>query len=170
LDDDQVTAVDVVIPSWNGWALLERCLDSLARQTRPATVIVVDNGSTDGTAGRLAAEHPAVRLVPLDRNRGFGAAVNRGVAAGSAPFVVLVNNDVECDAEFVERLIAPMEADGRVGSVAGLLLRPGRATVDSYGLELDRTLAAFPRFAGAAYPATPLDDRHLVGPSGGAAA
>lgn len=54
--------------------------------------------------------------------------------------------------------------------VAGLLLEPGRRVIDSYGLECDVTLAAFPRFAGAPYPETALDERNLLGPSGGAAA
>src|ERR671916_738695 len=98
-----MASVDVVIPTWNGRALLDRCLDTLARQTMSANVIVVDNGSTDGTAEHVASTWPAVRLVLLARNHGFGAAVNRGIAAGSAPFVVLVNNDVECDEDFVER-------------------------------------------------------------------
>jgi N-acetylglucosaminyl-diphospho-decaprenol L-rhamnosyltransferase len=165
-----VSAVDVVIPTWNGWVPLERCLATLARQTAHANVTVVDNGSTDQTAARLAESHRDVRLVRLEANLGFAAAVNRGIAAGSAPIVVLVNNDVECDPDFLERLTEPLRADARIGSAAGLLLVPGRATIDSYGLELDRTLAAFARFAGLPYPATRLDERHLAGPSGGAAA
>jgi N-acetylglucosaminyl-diphospho-decaprenol L-rhamnosyltransferase len=163
-----VSDVDVVIPTWNGWAPLERCLATLGRQTVAARVIVVDNGSTDGTAERVAER--GVELVRLEDNRGFAAAVNRGIAEGSAPIVVLVNNDVECDPQFVERIAAPLRADEAVGSAAALLLFPGRETIDSYGLELDRTLAAFARFAGSPYPATPLDEHHLAGPSGGAAA
>jgi N-acetylglucosaminyl-diphospho-decaprenol L-rhamnosyltransferase len=165
-----VSAVDVVIPTWNGWVPLERCLATLARQTVPATVTVVDNDSSDGTPARLAQGYPDVRVIRLERNLGFAAAVNRGVAAGSAPIVVLVNNDVECDPTFLERLTAPLEVDPAIGSAAALLLVPGRETVDSYGLELDRTLAAFARFAGLPYPATELHEDHLAGPSGGAAA
>lgn len=164
------SAVDVVIPTWNGWMPLERCLATLASQTAAANITVVDNASDDGTPAWLAEAYPDVRVVCLERNLGFAAAVNRGIAAGSAPIVVLVNNDVECDPAFVERLTAPLEADPAIGSAAALLLVPGRETVDSYGLELDRTLAAFPRFAGADHPATHLHEDHLAGPSGGAAA
>jgi GT2 family glycosyltransferase len=164
-----MTSVDVVIPTWNGRALLDRCLAALARQTVQATVIVVDNGSTDGTAEHLVDAWPEVRLVRLDRNWGFGAAVNRGIAAGAAPFIVLVNNDVECDQDFVERLIGPLEEDPAAGSVAGLLLVPGRATIDSYGIEVDRTLAGFGRFRGAPYGSTTLHGRHLAGACGAAA-
>jgi N-acetylglucosaminyl-diphospho-decaprenol L-rhamnosyltransferase len=133
-------------------------------------VVVVDNGSDDGTAALLRERYPAVELVRLEENRGFAAGVNRGIAAGTGAFVVLVNNDVECDPEFVERIVAPLRSDDSVGMVAGLLLQPGRALIDSYGIELDRTLAAFPRFAGGAYSVAALDERFLAVPSGGAAA
>jgi GT2 family glycosyltransferase len=133
-------------------------------------VIVVDNGSQDGTGVLVQDRFPEVDLVRLPENRGFAAAVNEGIAHGASPFVVLVNNDVECDAEFVERIVAPLRSDESVAMVAGLLLKPGRRVIDSFGLELDRTLAAFPRFAGASHPGTVLDERHLAGPSGGAAA
>jgi N-acetylglucosaminyl-diphospho-decaprenol L-rhamnosyltransferase len=165
-----VTGIDVVIPTWNGRELLVRCLESLAAQTVEHRVIVADNGSADGTAAVVRDRFPEVEIVELDRNYGFAGGVNRGVERGEAPVVVLVNNDVECDPVFVERIVAPLQADGPVGMVTGLLLRPGRAVIDSYGIECDRTLAAYPRFAGAPYPETRLDDEHLLGPSGGAAA
>ena len=162
--------IDVVIPTWNGWEMLERCLVTLANQTAEHTVIVVDNGSSDGTVQRARERFPAVTLVELPENLGFGRAVNRGIEAGSAPFVVLVNNDVELDPDFLERIVAPLRADEGTGSVAGLLVVPGRERVDSYGIEIDRTLSSFARFAGAPYPSTPLDEEHVAGPSGGAAA
>lgn len=161
--------IDVVIPTWNAKELLESCLRTLAEQSLPHTAIVVDNGSTDGTVELVRKEFPGVRIVELSENLGFGPAVNRGVAAGDSPLLVLVNNDVECDPTFLERLVAPLATED-VGMVAGLLVRPGRATVDSYGLELDRTLAAFPRFAGTLYDPERLHERNLSAPSGGAAA
>jgi N-acetylglucosaminyl-diphospho-decaprenol L-rhamnosyltransferase len=164
-----IAGVDVVIPTWNGRDLLERCLYRFAAQTRDARVIVVDNGSTDGTAEMIHARFPHADVIELGDNLGFGRAVNRGVAAGEGPAVVVLNNDVEVDPAFVERIVAPLGENG-VGMVAGLLLRTTRETVDSYGLELDRTLAAFPRFAGAAYDPARLDERNLAAPSGGAAA
>jgi GT2 family glycosyltransferase len=156
---------DIVIPTWNGRALLERCLPTVVGQGR---VIVVDNGSQDGTAELLATRFPDVRVVAFPENRGFAAAVNAGIAAGDAQAVVLVNNDVECDERFVAALAEAVHADG-VGMAAGLLLVPGRERIDSYGVEVDRTLSAFPRFAGAPWP-TGLHDRGLAMPSGGAAA
>ena len=156
---------DVVIPTWNGRALLDRCLPTVIRQGR---VIVVDNGSTDGTDELLATRFPDVRVVAFPENRGFAAAVNAGMAAGDAKAVVLVNNDVECDEDFVAALAEALRPDG-VGMAAGLLFVSGRERIDSYGVEVDRTLSAFPRFAGAPWPAA-LHERGLAMPSGGAAA
>lgn len=163
--------IDVVIPTWNGRELLERCLTSLAAQTAEHHVVVVDNGSQDGTATLVEQRFPDVQLVRLEQNCGFAGGVNRGIEAGRAAHVVLVNNDVECDPGFVERIVAPLRAEPGVGMVAGLLLRPGRATIDSFGLECDATLSAFPRFAGEPYVGgAALHTRNLLGPSGGAAA
>ena len=164
-----MSSIDVVIPTWNGRDLLERCLKSLEGQSLEHRVIVVDNGSQDRTAELVRARFPSVHLVELERNYGFAGGVNRGVEEGERRFVVLVNNDVECDPAFLEQLVAPFE-DERVGMVAGLLLRPGRTVIDGYGLECDATLSAYPRFAGAPYPGTQVHDDGLLGPSGGAAA
>ena len=163
-------AIDVVIPTWNGRDLLARCLESLAAQTVEHSVIVVDNGSTDGTASLVRDRFPTVELVELDRNYGFAGGVNRGVERGTAPIIVLVNNDVECDPTFLERVVEPILADERVGMVTGLLIRPGRSVIDNYGIEIDATLGAYARFAGAPYPDTRVHDEGLLGPSGGAAA
>ena len=162
--------IDVVIPTWNHFEVLERCLATLEAQTVAHTAIVVDNGSTDGTPRRVSERFPDTRLITMATNAGFATAVNRGVGAGSAPYVVLVNNDVELDPTFLARIVEPLRQDERLGSVAGLLLAPGRATVDSFGIEVDPTLAAFNRFAGIRYPREALHDRGLAGPSGGAAA
>jgi N-acetylglucosaminyl-diphospho-decaprenol L-rhamnosyltransferase len=164
-----VSSIDVVIPTWNGRDLLESCLKSLEGQTLGHSVIVVDNGSQDDTAELVRERFPNVLLVKLERNYGFAGAVNRGVERGEGQFVVLVNNDVECDPAFLDQIVAPFE-DERVGMVAGLLLRPGREAIDGYGIECDATLAAYPRFADAPYPVTRVHDDGLLGPSGGAAA
>ena len=73
--------VAVVIPNWNGARWLDDCLDSVLAQTAaPAEILVVDNGSTDGSAD-LAVQRPGVRVLALGRNAGFAVAANRGFAA-----------------------------------------------------------------------------------------
>jgi N-acetylglucosaminyl-diphospho-decaprenol L-rhamnosyltransferase len=165
-----IEPLDVVIPVRDGWALTERCLQLLDAQTLPHAVLVVDNGSTDGTPARLRSGFPDTRVLELDRNTGFSAACNRGVDAGSGEVVVLLNNDVECRPDFLERLVVPLSEDESVGSVAPLLLRPGGEHIDSFGLTVDATLAGYPRLRGLPLDRTQATTPLLVGPTGAAAA
>jgi GT2 family glycosyltransferase len=112
-----VTA-SVVVPNFNGRRWLAGCLDSLEAQTlAPAEVVVVDNGSSDGSAA-LAAQRPGVRVVELGRNLGFAAAVNRGIAASGGEAVALVNTDVVLAPDWLERMVAALGVAPDVGSVA----------------------------------------------------
>jgi GT2 family glycosyltransferase len=110
--------VAVVVPNWNGRRWLEGLLGSLAAQTlAPVEVLVVDNGSTDGSL-ELLAEHPEVRVLPLGENTGFAVAANRGIAAAQAPYVALVNTDVELVEDWLERMVAALDAAPEAASVA----------------------------------------------------
>ena len=163
-------SLDVVIPVHNGWDLTKSCLEHLGAQTVPHTAIVCDNGSTDGTALRVRESFPDVRLIELGANVGFPSACNRGVSAGIGEVVVLLNNDVECRPDFLERLVAPFANDERLGSIASLLLVPGEELIESYGLTVDPTLAGYPRLRGAPVDTAQTGDPILVGPSGAAGA
>jgi GT2 family glycosyltransferase len=162
--------IDVVIPTFNGWELTERCLFCLGAQSVDHSVIVADNASADGTPERIRRSHPEVRLVETGGNLGFPVACNRGAASGTSDVVVLLNNDVEARPDFLERLVAPLERDSALGSVAALLVRPGEETIDSIGLAADVTLAGFPRHTGRPTADATRAEPLLVGPSGGAAA
>jgi len=160
----------VVIPTLDARDLLERALASLAEQTVPHDVVVVDNASRDGTAEMVASRFPHARVVRNDRNLGFGRAVNRGVAgAADAEVIVLVNNDAVCAPQFVERLLEPF-SDPSVGMVAGVLLQASAPElVDSAGIELDTTLGSWDVLWNR--PVAELDGlADPVGPCGGAAA
>jgi GT2 family glycosyltransferase len=161
--------IDVVIPVRDMWSLTANCLEHLRGQSIPHTVVVCDNGSTDGTPDRLTESFPDVRLVELGRNRGFAFACNRGVESGSADIVVLLNNDVLCQVDFLERLIAPF-ARPEVGAVAALLTQRDTDMIESVGIAVDVTLAGFPRLRGRpvarAADARPV----LLGPYGAAGA
>lgn len=100
--------VSVVIPSRDGRALLERLLPSLEANLAGMTheVIVVDNGSADGTAAWLAAARPDVRVMESPEPLSFAAAVNRGIAAGSYSHTLLLNNDMVLEAGAVAALRA----------------------------------------------------------------
>jgi hypothetical protein len=116
-------AVSVVIPNWNGRRWLPGCLASLAAQSlAPLEVIVVDNGSDDGSVEYLGAEHPTVRLLAQGRNTGFAFAVNRGIEAAAAPMVALLNTDVELEPDWLARLSAALASDPGVAAVACKML------------------------------------------------
>jgi GT2 family glycosyltransferase len=132
----------------------------------PHAVIVCDNGSTDGTRVELRATFPEALVVELGANLGFSVACNRGVAAGRGEIVVLLNNDVDCRPDFLERLVAPFDRDDRLGAVASLLLTPGEEKIESFGLTVDSTLAGFPRLRGLEVAAARSAKPVLAGPSG----
>ena len=163
-------SIDVVVVAYNRYELTESCLRHLAAQTVAHQVILVDNGSTDGTPARVAERWPGARVMSFDNGRGFAAACNRGVEAGTGAIVVLLNNDVDCNADFLERLTAPFEADPQLGSVAALMLQPGGQTIDSLGLVADATLAGFPRLQGRDIADALSQRPRLSGPAGAAAA
>ncbi len=124
MSDRRPPRVSIVIPTWNGAAVLRECLRTLAAQRfTDFETIVVDNGSTDGTRAMLAAEFPAVRCIALPENRGFAAATNEGLRAARGAFLVCLNNDVECEPEFLEALIAPFAERADVGFVAAKMLK-----------------------------------------------
>lgn len=116
-------SVTVVIVNWNSWSLLKRCLDSLAPaiSAGESDVLVVDNGSTDGSADRCRVEYPAVRVVASDRNLGYGAGNNLGVASTSAEFVFLLNSDAIVPPGTIAALTAAVRSDDRV-ALAGCRL------------------------------------------------
>jgi GT2 family glycosyltransferase len=126
----------VVIPNYNGRKLLETCLESVDRnrpRNIPIEVIVVDDASTDDSIAWLAIHHPDVRVVALDRNQGFCAAANAGIAAAKAPYIQLLNNDTEVCENWIEAGLEPF-VDPRIGSVAPLVLvRSDPSRVDSAG-------------------------------------
>jgi N-acetylglucosaminyl-diphospho-decaprenol L-rhamnosyltransferase len=157
---------DVIVVTWRSGRRVLNCLASLSAQDAPHTVWVVDNASGDGTVSGVRRAYPDVQLLELERNVGFGAGVNRGVAEGEGDAIVLINDDVELDPGALAALIAPF-ADPSVGMVAGLTTIPGSGLVDGFGIEVDATLAAYNRLRRRPVGETP---GHLLGPSGGLAA
>jgi N-acetylglucosaminyl-diphospho-decaprenol L-rhamnosyltransferase len=163
------SSIDVVVVAYGHYDLTSSCLRHLQAQTLDHHVIVVDNGSTDDTRARVRSEWPAVQLECIDENRGLPEACNRGVAAGSGEIVVLLNNDVDCRADFLERLIAPLR-DEAVGSVASLVLQADGRSIDSVGVTADSTLAGFQRLHGMPIERARDSRPLLTGPEGTAGA
>jgi len=113
--------VDVVIVSYNERDLLLACCES-ARASSPETrVIVVDNGSSDGSADAVRGLLPSADLLEMETNLGFGTAVNRGLALGNAPFVLLLNSDARLGDDSLETLVSAMH-DPQIAAAGPRLL------------------------------------------------
>jgi GT2 family glycosyltransferase len=98
-------SISAIVPVWNGRDHLARLLDSLAAQTLPATeILAIDNGSTDG-APDLAHSRGA-RVIPMGRNAGFAAAVNRGISEARGDSLAVLNSDVELAPDYFALLSA----------------------------------------------------------------
>jgi N-acetylglucosaminyl-diphospho-decaprenol L-rhamnosyltransferase len=157
----------VYIPNFDGGEHLARALESLRAQTQEVDVVVVDNGSTDGSDRMVAARFPEVTLLALGENLGFGRALNRAIAAHPAEQVILFNNDAAAEPRFVEALVDGLGAG--VDSVAGVLVQerdPG--LIDSAGVIADRTLMGFDHLHGEPFAAA-AGGPDPLGPTGGAA-
>lgn len=160
---------DVVVVCWNQRELTLRCLEHLSAQTVPCRVILVDNASVDGTPAAVRERFPHVDVLENGSNLGFGRAVNRGAAVGDADALVLVNNDLFVDVDFVGAILAPLAKPG-IGMVAGLTLMPGDppSTIDSVGMRIDRSLCVFTH--GRHAPAADVLSLAPTAPNGGCAA
>ena len=123
--------LDIVIVNWNTQALCLSALATLEPFAHPSSgvkVILVDNGSTDGSADAVAARFPWVVLVRSSENLGYARGNNLGIRQGSAPYVWLLNSDTEVrDAETPWRLLSFLEAHPRCGAVGPALVLPDGA-------------------------------------------
>ena len=113
--------IAVVIPSWNTLAHLPRCLASLRDQKPELELLVVDNGSSDGSVDLLKSE--GVPHLALPRNLGFAAAVNLGVKQTAAPAILVLNADTELEPGCVETLLAALDRDTGLGGVQPRILQ-----------------------------------------------
>ncbi|WP_334114304.1 glycosyltransferase family 2 protein, partial [Methanothrix soehngenii] len=136
--------ISVIVLNYNGKGFLNSCLSSLASQTySDFEVIVVDNGSRDGSPEYIEENYPWVRLAKNDENLGFAGGTNVGIRAAKGEFVITLNNDSRADSRFIEELIKPM-ADPEVGVCAAKMLFPdGR--INSAGICISRSGAAWDR-------------------------
>ncbi len=132
--------ISIVIPNLNGINYLPGCLSSIREQTfKEFEVIVVDNGSTDGSVEFIKAGFPQALIIENRENRGFAAANNQGIKAAKGEYIATLNNDTEADRDWLANLynaavsssdrtgmwapkILSLERRDRIDSVGGLLL------------------------------------------------
>ncbi|MFQ5742261.1 MAG: glycosyltransferase family 2 protein [Acidobacteriota bacterium] len=130
--------VDIIVVSYNQRQRLLDCCRSALAGNLPVQLIVVDNASTDGSAGAVRHSYPAALTLPMSSNLGFAAAVNRGVRAGRAPQILLLNNDAVLHPEALPRLAEALEEE-RVAAAGPRLIGVG----GQVELSLGRTLGPF---------------------------
>lgn len=114
--------LSVMFPNWNGGDEPLVLLASLDRSGYPADrldIVMVDNGSTDGSASRVAAAHPTVRIIRNLTNRGFAAAVNQAIAASRGTLLFITNDDVTVAPGSLTALVEYLDAHPDVGVVGG---------------------------------------------------
>lgn len=110
--------VTVLIPHHNGEEILSRCLTSLRATLYDGfQVIVVDNGSTDGSREMIRSKFPEVELVESASNLGFAGGCNLGIRRSSSPYVVLLNNDTEVAPNWLTPMVETAESNPSVGAV-----------------------------------------------------
>jgi len=115
-----VPGITVIVPHWNRRDLLEPLLDRLRGQTCPVEeILVVDNGSRDGSVE--LAQSKGARVISLDRNVGFAAAVNRGIQEARTECVAILNNDVDPRPDWLEHLSRALQDPGTFFATGKLL-------------------------------------------------
>ena len=128
--------LSIIIPNWNGIDWLGDCLDAALSQTVQARVIVVDNGSRDGSVELIESHYPSVELIARDRNYGFTGGVNPGLVAAmsaGADAIALLNNDAIPARDWIERLADTMSQDDNIGIVAAKIRHFEDNRLDSTG-------------------------------------
>jgi GT2 family glycosyltransferase len=155
-------AVDAALANWNGAAYLPRCIDALQAQTHSLqSIVVVDNGSTDGSDRWLAQDRRSVRLLQNPDNKGYCVGYNQAIAATSAPYVLALNTDVFLQPGFVQAAARVLDEHEEAAAVTGRFFEQATSRDISGGFRLRRQLRMRPEDAGG-------PEREVFGASGAA--
>jgi GT2 family glycosyltransferase len=163
--------LSVIIVTWNGRRFLDACLRAVMAQLHPDDeIIVVDNGSIDGTTVWLRHAWSAVRLVALPANLGFAGGVNVGLRVARGDLLLLLNNDAFVEPGCVPALVEALRDHPRSGAVAGVLTFDHRPDlVASAGITACRNGLALDLWTGRAVQSLPAAPQPVMGASGGLA-
>ncbi len=163
--------LSVIIVTWNGRRFLDACLRAVTAQLHPDDeIIVVDNGSIDGTTVWLRHTWSAVRLVALPANLGFAGGVNVGLRVARGDLLLLLNNDAFVEPGCVPALVEALRDHPCSGAVAGVLTFDHRPDlVASAGITACRNGLALDLWTGRAVQSLPAAPQPVMGASGGLA-
>lgn len=163
--------VYLVVLNWNGKDFVRECLDSLTKQTHKAEIIVVDNGSVDGSLELIEKNYPKIHLIKEKKNRGFAGGVNIGIryAIGKgADAVALFNNDAVADKDWLKNLVVALEGSPETGIATCRLMRKDKKRIDSTGDLYTIWGMPFPRGRDQKFSKVFAEREFVFGASGGA--
>ena len=163
--------IAVVIPNWNGADVVARCVDSLLLQLHPCAIIVVENGSTDGSDELLASYGNKIIVLKQPKNLGFAGGVNVGIRYAidnRFDYVALFNNDAVADKHWLSELVKPMLKDEKIGITTPKMLKSDKKTIDAVGTEYSIYGAPYPRGRNEVDAGQYDDPTQVFGGAGGA--
>jgi GT2 family glycosyltransferase len=164
--------VATIVLNWNGREFLEACLPDLKLQSYPSQrILVVDNGSGDGSQMWLRGTYPEVELIENYVNIGFAEANNIGIRRAledsDVAYIALVNNDTRLEADWLSSLVNALQTKDRFGAVQSpLVFDDDPATINSMGIAIERSLWAFDD--GCFEPSATRTEKEIFGVTGGA--
>lgn len=146
---EPVPLVSSIVLCYNGQTFLDTCLGSLLAQEPAPEVILVDNGSTDGSVEYAAAHFPSVRIIANGQNLGFAEGNNAGLRAARGEFLFVVNTDTETAPGALRTLVETAQGDPAAGAAAPCMLQfYARDRIDAAGLTVDRAGIGWNRHRG----------------------
>ena len=171
MDSLPAARVSVVIVNWNGQRFLQDCLSAvLAQSYADYEIILVDNGSDDGSADWVAEQFPMVRLIRNPVNLGFAAGNNQAICASRSEFIATLNNDTRVEPNWLTELVRVMESDPTIGACASKMLFADRPQmINSTGICIDRVGIAWDRRGGEPDTNVETEPLEVFGACAGAA-
>ena len=125
MDTNLPLKISLIIVNYNGLKYLKNCFDSITKNSYPLEkieIIMVDNGSNDGSIGYVESNYQWVKILSLDKNYGFAEANNIGVKNAKGEYVVFLNNDIIVTPDWLSNLVEVMENDVEVGIAGSKIL------------------------------------------------
>lgn len=163
--------VSVIVPNWNGKDSITACLDSLQLQSLNAHIIVVDNGSADGSDELIAREYPKAELIREPKNLGYAGGVNVGIRRAielGAEYVAPFNNDAVADKDWLKHLVEFLDQNSGYGMATCKILSQDGKKLDSTGDYYTSWGLPYPRGRGETNINKYDDSTDVFGVSGGA--
>ncbi|GAB4318104.1 MAG: hypothetical protein Kow0019_19520 [Methanobacteriaceae archaeon] len=115
--------VSIIIPNYNGMGYLRRLFPTLSYQNNIVEIIVIDNGSVDGSVEFIKKNYPHFILIENRKNLGFASAVNQGINVSNGDYLFILNNDVEVEKDCIENLLNCIKKDEKIFAVTSKMIQ-----------------------------------------------